>query len=160
MELTQEFLVLQSNGDVAVYTVKQFPRGTPIGPDAQRLRVVGPSRVEAPGIHLTPREFDHWRQELEREGRQVTLGPFWTNPAPLLPLKKIDPAEASFVRWRKSAMSYSVTLTNEAIRKVNGWGLSTHQIREILKGLDALTDNPARQLVRVGPPYDAPLGSV
>ncbi len=89
MERTQEFLILPSNGDVAVYTVRQYPRGTPIGPDAQRLRVVGPSRVEPPGIHLTHLEFDRWRQELESEGRRVTLGPFWTNPKPFLPLEEI-----------------------------------------------------------------------
>jgi hypothetical protein len=52
-------------------------------------------------------------------------------------------------------MSYSVRLTNEALRKVSGWSLSSHQIREILKGLDALAANPARQLIRVGPPDDA-----
>jgi hypothetical protein len=48
-----------------------------------------------------------------------------------------------------------VRLTNEAIKKISGWRLSSHQIREILKGLDALATNPARQLIRVGPPYDA-----
>jgi hypothetical protein len=53
------------------------------------------------------------------------------------------------------SMSYSVRLTDAANRKVSGWRLSSHQIREILRGLDALADNPARQLIRVGPPYDA-----
>jgi hypothetical protein len=48
-----------------------------------------------------------------------------------------------------------VRLTNEALRKISGWRLSSHQIREILKGLDALAINPARQPIRVGPPYDA-----
>jgi hypothetical protein len=89
MELTQEFLVLESNGDVAVYTVVQFPRGTPIGPDAQRLRVVGPSRVEPPRIHLSRLEFDQWRVELEQAGRQVSLGPFWTSPDAFLPLEEL-----------------------------------------------------------------------
>jgi hypothetical protein len=51
-------------------------------------------------------------------------------------------------------MSYSVRLTNEALRTVKGWTLSSHQIREILKGFDALAINPARQLIRVGPPCD------
>lgn len=83
MELTQEFLVLESNGDVAVYRPSTFPLGTPIGREAQRLRVVGPSRVEPPRIHLSRPEFDRWRQELEREGRRVTLGPFRTNPEAL-----------------------------------------------------------------------------
>jgi hypothetical protein len=89
METLQEFLVLESNGDVGVYTVRQFPRGTPIGPDARRLRVVGPSRVEPPRIHLTRPEFDRWRQELEGTGRQVTLGPFWTSPNAFLPLEEL-----------------------------------------------------------------------
>ena len=52
-------------------------------------------------------------------------------------------------------MSYSVKLTNEALGKVSGWRLSSHEIREVLKGLDDLPSNPARQLIRVGPPYDA-----
>jgi hypothetical protein len=85
----QEFLILESNGDVGVYTVRQFPRGTPIGPDAQRLRVVGPSRVEPTCIHLTRLEFDRWRRELASEGRQVTLGPFWTSPNAFLPLEEL-----------------------------------------------------------------------
>ena len=89
MEPTQEFLILESNGDVAVYRPSTFPSGTPIGPDAQRLRVLGPGRVEPPRIHLTRLEFDRWRQELESEGRQVTLGPFRSNPALLLTLEEI-----------------------------------------------------------------------
>jgi len=96
MERTQEFLILPSNGDVAIYTVRQYPRGTPIGPDAERLRVVGTSRVQPPGIHLTRLEFDRWRQELESEGRQVTLGPFWTGPSAFLPLEEIIRRGATF----------------------------------------------------------------
>jgi hypothetical protein len=83
MELKQEFLILESNGDVAVYRPSTFPLGTPIGRDAQKLRVEGPSRVEPPRIHLSRLEFDRWRQELESEGRRVTLGPFRTNPETL-----------------------------------------------------------------------------
>jgi hypothetical protein len=56
---------------------------------------------------------------------------------------------------RKSAMGYSVKLTNAAIRKLTGWCLSSYQMREILKGFDALATHPARRLIRVGPPYDA-----
>jgi hypothetical protein len=52
------------------------------------------------------------------------------------------------------AMSYSVKLTDDMVRRLNGWRLSSHEIREILKGLDALASNPARQLIRVGPPDD------
>jgi len=51
-------------------------------------------------------------------------------------------------------MSYSVKLTDDVVRKLNGWHLSSHEIREILKGLDALASNPTRQLIRVRPPDD------
>ena len=51
-------------------------------------------------------------------------------------------------------MSYSVKLTDELVRKLDRWRLSSHEIREILKGLDALASNPTRQLIRVGPPDD------
>ena len=96
METLQEFLILESDGDVAVYRPSTFPRGTQIGPDAQRLRVVGPSRVEPPRIQLTRLEFDRWRQELESAGRQVTLGPFWTGPYAFLPLEEIIRRGATF----------------------------------------------------------------
>jgi hypothetical protein len=96
METLQEFLILESNGDVAVYRPSTFPRGTPIGPDAQRLRVMGAGRVEPPRIHLTRLEFDRWRQELEITGRQVTLGPYWTNPNAFLPLEEIIRRGATF----------------------------------------------------------------
>jgi hypothetical protein len=80
MDVRQEFLVLESNGDVAVYAPSDFPVGTPIGRDAKRLRVAGPSRVRPPGLHLSRRDFEQWRQELEREGRSVSLDQFWSNP--------------------------------------------------------------------------------
>jgi hypothetical protein len=51
-------------------------------------------------------------------------------------------------------MSYSVNLTDPVIRKFNGWRLSSHEFREILKGLDVLSSEPRRRLIRVGPPYD------
>ncbi len=51
-------------------------------------------------------------------------------------------------------MSYSVELTDDLVRQLDGWRLSSHEIREILKGLDALASNPTRQLIRVGPPDD------
>jgi len=96
MEVRQEFLVLESGGNVAVYAPRDFPLGTPIGPDAQRLRVLGAGHVEPPRIHLTRIEFDRWRQELESAGRQVTLGPFWTNPNAFLPLDEIIRRGATF----------------------------------------------------------------
>jgi hypothetical protein len=96
MEGLQEFLILESNGDVAVYRPSTFPRGTPIGPEAQRLRVMGPGRVEPHRIHLTRLEFDRWREESESAGRQVTLGPFWANPNAFLPLEEIIRRGATF----------------------------------------------------------------
>ena len=48
MDVRQEFLVLETDGDVAVYAPSDFPIGTPIGRDAKRLRVTGPSHVPAP----------------------------------------------------------------------------------------------------------------
>jgi hypothetical protein len=88
MDIEQEFLVLDSNGDVAVYTVRQFPRGTPIGPDAKRLTIVGPSRVPPPVARLTRPDFDRWRQDLELEGLRVTLSPYWTGPNAFLSLEE------------------------------------------------------------------------
>ena len=51
-------------------------------------------------------------------------------------------------------MSYSVKLTDEVVRKLSGWHPSTHEIREILKGFDALAADPISHLIRVGPPDD------
>jgi hypothetical protein len=96
VEIQQEFVILESNGEVADYRPSTFPRGTPIGPHAQRLRVLGPWRVEPPRIQLTRLEFDHWRQELESAGREVTLGPFWTGPYAFLPLEVIIRRGATF----------------------------------------------------------------
>jgi hypothetical protein len=52
------------------------------------------------------------------------------------------------------AMSYSVKLTDEVVRKLSGWRPSSHHIREILKGLDSLAYNPSQRLIRVLPPHD------
>ena len=43
-------------------------------------------------------------------------------------------------------MSYAVELTSEIARKIQGWNLSSHLLREILKGLDQLADDPKRRL--------------
>lgn len=51
-------------------------------------------------------------------------------------------------------MSYSVRLTDPVLRKLKGWQLSSHEFREVLKGLDALSSETRRQLIRVGPPHD------
>src|SRR4051794_10078018 len=80
MQPRQEFLVIERDGDIAVYTPRTFPPGTPIGRDAKRLGVDGPSRVRPPKIHLTAAEFDQWRHQLEEGGYTVTLGPFWRDP--------------------------------------------------------------------------------
>jgi hypothetical protein len=80
MQPRQEFLVIERDGDIAVYTPRTFPMGTPIGRDARRLGVDGPSRVRPPKIHLTAMEFDQWRHQLEEAGYTVTLDLFWGDP--------------------------------------------------------------------------------
>jgi len=52
-------------------------------------------------------------------------------------------------------MSYKVKLTDEVVRKLSGWRLSSYEVREVRKGLDALSFHPKHLLIRVGPPYDA-----
>jgi len=47
-------------------------------------------------------------------------------------------------------MSYSVTLTEEVVRKITGWDLDERSIRAILKGLDDLGASPAGRLSRGG----------
>jgi hypothetical protein len=84
MEKRQEFLVLESEGNVAVYAPSDFPIGTPIGRDAQRMGVSGPTRVRPPRARLTRLEFDRWRDEIEHAGFRVTLEAFWTNPRALV----------------------------------------------------------------------------
>ena len=51
-------------------------------------------------------------------------------------------------------MSYSVRLSDDVRRKISGWKLSSHVIREVLKGLDQLSQNPTGHLIRIGPPHD------
>jgi hypothetical protein len=80
MQPRQEFLVIETDGDIAVYTPRTFPTGTPIGRDAKRFGVDGPSLVRPPKTHLTAAEFDQWRSQLEEEGYTVTLGLFWRDP--------------------------------------------------------------------------------
>jgi hypothetical protein len=52
-------------------------------------------------------------------------------------------------------MSYSVKLTEQVVKKLNAWGLSKQEVREIRKGLSALAASPKALLIRVGPPYEA-----
>lgn len=80
MKSRQEFLVLRSEGHVTVYTVRTFPLGTPIGGDAERLEVDGPSPARPPKTELSTSEFDDWRRHLESAGYALTLGPYWGKP--------------------------------------------------------------------------------
>jgi hypothetical protein len=52
-------------------------------------------------------------------------------------------------------MSYKVKLTAEVTKKLSGWRLSSYEVREVRKGLNALSSHPKLLLLRVGPPYDA-----
>jgi hypothetical protein len=83
MTYTQELLVLQTDGTFRIYRVRDFPKGTVVGRDARRLRVVGESLVDPPQLPLTGPELDQWCRQLEDSGRSVTLGPFWTDPGRL-----------------------------------------------------------------------------
>jgi hypothetical protein len=80
MTFTQEFLVIETAGTFAVYGVRQFPKGTVVGRDARRLRVVGDSPVSPPQLHLSGPELEEWCRHLEDSGRTVTMGPFWRDP--------------------------------------------------------------------------------
>jgi hypothetical protein len=79
MEFTQEFLVFDRAGHVAVYAPGYFCFGKPIGLDAVRLLVSGSPGALPACSHLTRQEFDQWLEELETEGRSVTLAQFWDN---------------------------------------------------------------------------------
>ena len=79
MDVTQEFLVLPSNGAVLIYGVRDFPSGTAIGRDAQRLRVVGPVWVRPPRPELTKAQWESWQNQLRSAGFSATVGPFWTS---------------------------------------------------------------------------------
>jgi hypothetical protein len=81
MTFTQEFLVLETDGTFGVYGVRQFPKGTVVGTEARRLRVVGDSPVSPPQHHLSGAELEQWCRQLEDSGRAVTMGPFWTTPS-------------------------------------------------------------------------------
>src|SRR4051812_13209106 len=80
MTFTQEFLVIETAGTFAVYGVRQFPKGTVVGRDARRLRVVGESPVSPPQLPLSGPELEEWCRQLEDSGRTVRMGPFWRDP--------------------------------------------------------------------------------
>jgi hypothetical protein len=52
-------------------------------------------------------------------------------------------------------MSYKVKLTDAVTKKLSGWRLSSYEVREVRKGLNALSSHPKLLLLRVGPPYDS-----
>ena len=68
MDVTQEFLVLPSNGAVLIYGVRDFPSGTPVGRDAQRIRIVGPVWVRPPRPELTQASGKTGRPSSDRPG--------------------------------------------------------------------------------------------
>src|SRR5947199_9437671 len=78
MDVTQEFLVLPCDGGVRIYGVHDFPSGTWVGRDAQKLHVVGPVWVRPPRPELTEAQWQKWQVMLREAGFSVTVGPFWT----------------------------------------------------------------------------------
>jgi hypothetical protein len=67
MVVTQEFLVLSSNGTVRVFGVDQFPEGTHVAQDARRLRVVGP-------VWIKPRHPEMTAPPMRRLAGTTPLG--------------------------------------------------------------------------------------
>jgi hypothetical protein len=79
MAITQEFLVLLSDGTHRVLGVDQLPPGIQVGPDARRLRVVGPLWVKPPRAELTALQWEAWQARLRSAGFTVAVEPFWTS---------------------------------------------------------------------------------
>jgi hypothetical protein len=79
MTVTQEFLVLRSNGAVRVYSVRNFPSGTFVDRQAKRMRVVGPVWVRPPSTELTDAQWASWQDQLQSAGFSVTVEAFWTS---------------------------------------------------------------------------------
>jgi hypothetical protein len=77
MNSTQEFLVLETGDIVCVYGVSDFPPGTVVGGNAQRLRVIGHGLVRPPQTQLTSQELEEWRQHLREDGYTTAVEPFW-----------------------------------------------------------------------------------
>jgi hypothetical protein len=89
--ITEEFLVLTSNGSVLIIAVGEMPPGTKVGPDAMRLRVNGPVWVKPPRPVLTPEQWELWQNRLREAGFSVSVEPFWTSrPTGIyLPLEEV-----------------------------------------------------------------------
>jgi hypothetical protein len=66
-------------GGVRVYGVHDFPSGTWIGRDAQKLQVVGPVWVRPPRPELTVAQWEKRQDILREAGFSVTVEPFWTS---------------------------------------------------------------------------------
>jgi hypothetical protein len=79
MDVTEEFLVLPSDGSFRIYGVHDFPSGTFVGRDAKRLRVIGPVWVKPPRPELTEAQWEQWQVQLRSAGFSVTVEPFWTS---------------------------------------------------------------------------------
>jgi hypothetical protein len=90
MDVTEEFLVLPLNGNFRIYGVRDFPSGTAISRDAQKLRVVGPVWVKPPRPELTEAQWVRWQAQLQSAGFSVTVEPFWTSS----PSGRSQPLEA------------------------------------------------------------------
>jgi len=78
MVVTQEFLVLPSNGAIRIYGVRDFPSGSFVDRNAKRMRVVGPVWVRPPRAELTESQWESWQRQLQSAGFSVTVEPFWT----------------------------------------------------------------------------------
>jgi hypothetical protein len=78
MIVSQQFVIIPVEGGVRVYGAADFPSGTPIGPDAEKLHVEGPVWVRQPCPELTRAQCEEWLQQLRDAGSSVTVGPFWT----------------------------------------------------------------------------------
>ncbi len=95
MIVRQEFVAIPVEGGVRVYGVPDFPLGTPIGPDAQKLHVEGPVWVRQPDSELTLSQWEEWLEQLRHAGWSVTVGPFWTGK----PFEELTPDD--FVPWEE-----------------------------------------------------------
>jgi hypothetical protein len=79
MVITQEFLVLSSDEHLRVLGVEQLPPGVEVGPDARRLRVLGPLWIKPPRPEMTMSQWEAWQSQLRSAGFTVSIEPFWTS---------------------------------------------------------------------------------
>ena len=125
MEVRQEFLVLRVGLRASlIYGIRPISRSerrSVVMPNGCALS--DPSRVRPPRIHLTRREFDNGAGT-GSDGRSVTLGQFSVQSLRRFLIRRRRPrTRALYGRWRTFAMSYSVKLTDDVVRKLNGWHL-------------------------------------